>query len=106
MRTLDTWKFALAAAVAVALLNAACAVALVIAPDATIAIFSSFMHGIDLTTLIPPGGRPVTLGQVVIGVFNVGAIGFVGGATLAGCYNLLVAWNGGQEMPHGRERST
>ena len=48
MKTLDTWKFALAAALTFGLLSAACAVAVVISPDATIAVINSFMHGVDL----------------------------------------------------------
>jgi hypothetical protein len=48
MNRLDTWKFAIAPAAAMAVLSTACAVAVAIAPEATIAFFNSFMHGVDL----------------------------------------------------------
>ena len=89
MNRLDVWKFALAAAVTFAALSAVCAVAVVISPDATIAVFNSWLHGLDLKLLVPPGGRPVTAGQVVFGVISAAVVSFVGGAVLAGCYNLL-----------------
>ena len=106
MKTLDTWKFALAAAVTFGLLSAACAIAVVISPDATIAVINSFMHGVDLTRLVPPGGRVVTFGQVIAGVISAAVISFASGATLAGCYNLLVARNRGEPLPDDRQRST
>ena len=106
MKTLDTWKFALAAAVTFGLLSAACAVAVVISPDATIAVINSFMHGVDLKMLVPPGGRVVTFGQVIAGVISAAVISFASGATLAGCYNLLVAQSGGRPVADERQRPT
>ena len=91
MNRLDTWKFALAAAITFAALSVACAIGIVISADATIAVFNSFTHGVDLARLVPAGGRTVTVGQVVAGAISLGAIGFVAGAILAGCYNLLNA---------------
>ena len=89
MNRLNMWKFALAAAVTFAALSAVCAVAVVISPDATIAVFNNWFHGLDLKLLVPPGGRRVTTGQVVFGVISAAVVSFVGGAVLAGCYNLL-----------------
>jgi hypothetical protein len=89
MNRLDVWKFALAAAVTFAALSAVCAVAVIVSPDATIAVFNNWFHGLDLKLLVPPGGRPVTAGQVVSGVISAAVVSFVGGAVLAGCYNLL-----------------
>lgn len=84
------WKFALAAAVTFAALSAVCAVAVIISPDATIAVFNNWFHGLDLKQLVPPGGgRPVTAGQVISGVISAAVVSFVGGAILAGCYNLF-----------------
>lgn len=87
MNRLDVWKFALAAAVTFSALSAVCAIAVIISPDATIAVFNNWFHGLKL--LVPPGGRPVTAGQVVSGVISAAAVSFVGGAVLAGCYNLI-----------------
>lgn len=89
MNRLDVWSFALAAAVTFAALSAVCAVAVIISPDATIAVFNNWFHGLDVKLLVPPGGRPVTAGQVVSGVLSGAVVSFVGGAILAGCYNLL-----------------
>ena len=89
MNRLDVWKFALAAAATFAALSAVCAVAVIILPDATIAVFNTWFHGLDLKLLVPPGGRPVTAGQVIFGVISAAVVSFVGGATLAGCYNLF-----------------
>jgi hypothetical protein len=50
-------KFALAAAITFALLNAICAVAAIISPDGTIAVFNDWFHGLDLKLLVPPGGK-------------------------------------------------
>jgi hypothetical protein len=89
MNRLDVWKFALAAAVTFAALSAVCAIAVIISPDATIAVFNSWFHGLDLKLLVPPGGRPVTAGQVVSGLISAAVVSFIGGAVLAGCYNLF-----------------
>lgn len=87
MDRLNVWKFAAAAAATFASLSALCALAAAIAPDATLAVFNSWFHGLDLRLLVPPGGRPMTAGQVVSGIVSAAAGGFVGGALLAGCYN-------------------
>jgi len=89
MDRLNVWKFALATAVTFAVLSAVCAVAVIVAPDATIAVFNSWFHGLDLGLLIPPGGRPLTAGQVISGVVSLALVGFVAGAILATTYNLL-----------------
>ena len=89
MDRLNVWKFALAAAVTFAALSAICAVAAIISPDATVAVFSSWVHGLDLKLLVPPGGKAVTAAQVISGVISAAIVSFVGGAILAGCYNLF-----------------
>jgi hypothetical protein len=86
---LNVWKFALAAAITFAALSAICAVAAFISPDATIGVFNSWAHGLDLKLLVPPGGKPITAGQVISGVVSAAIVSFVGGALLAGCYNLF-----------------
>jgi 2TM family of unknown function (DUF5676) len=98
MKRLDTWKFATALALTLAILSGACALAVVVAPDATIAVFNSWMHGVDLAKLVPPGGRPVTPGQVIAGMVSLGIIGFVAGAVLAAAYNAMTA-AGNAEAP-------
>jgi hypothetical protein len=89
MSRLNVWTFALAAAATFAALSALCAVAVIISLDATVAMFNNWFHGLDLKLLVPPGGRPVTAGQVISGVISAAVVSFVGGAILAGCYNLF-----------------
>jgi len=89
MNRLNVWKFALASAVTFAALSAICALAVIIAPDAAVSVFNNLFHGLDLKLLVPPGGRPVTAGQVISGVITAAVVSFVGGTILAGCYNLL-----------------
>ena len=89
MNRINVWTFALATAVTFGALSAACALAVVVAPDGTIALFNSWFHGVDLKMLVPPGGRPVTVVQVASGVISAAAVSFVAGAVLAGCYNLF-----------------
>lgn len=87
MSHINVWKFALASAVTFAALSAICALSVAVSMDATIAVFNDWFHGLDLKLLVPPGGRPLTLGQVVSGVISAWVVGFVAGAILAGCYN-------------------
>jgi hypothetical protein len=89
MNRLNVWKFALAVAITFSALSALCALAVTISLDATMAVFNSWFHGLDLKLLVPPEGRPVTAGQVIAGVISAAVVSFVGGAILAGCYNLL-----------------
>jgi hypothetical protein len=89
MNRLNVWIFALATAIAFAALNAICAVAVAISPDGTIAVFNNWFHGVDLKLLVPPGGRPLTAGGFASGVVSIALVGFVGGAIIAACYNLI-----------------
>ena len=105
MNRLDTWKFALAAAAAMAVLSTACAVAVAISPEATIAFFNSFMHGVDLAKLIPAGGRPVSIGQAIAGAVGLAIVGFAAGGMLAGFYNLMEAGSRSDTLTGSSESS-
>ena len=74
-------------AVTFAAFSTVCAVALIIAPDATVAAFNNLFHRLDLKLLIPPGGRPVTAGQVISGVITAAVVRFAVGAILAASHN-------------------
>jgi len=89
MSRLNVWKFALAAAITFAALSLACAAAIAIAPDATLVLVGSWFHGLDLKLLVPPGGKPITVVQLVVGTISAGVVAFVIAALLAGCYNAL-----------------
>ena len=89
MSQLHVWKFALAAAAAFAVLDVVCALAFILSPDNTIAVFNTWFHGMDLKLLVPPGGKAITATQVVFGVVSAAVVSFAGGAVLASCYNWL-----------------
>lgn len=91
MNRLSVWKFGLAAAASFVALNVLCALAVALWPDATVAVFNSWFHGLDLRLAMPAGGKAVTVTQVVAGAASGGVVGFVGGAILASIYNLLSA---------------
>ena len=90
MNQLHVWKFAPAVAVTFAILYVACALAVILAPDGAIAFFNAWFHGMDLTRLVPPGGKPVSPSQFFFGLVSAAVVSFAGGAVLAGCYNMLV----------------
>ena len=51
MDKVNTLGAGIALAVTLALISALCAVAFVLAPDATLDFFGAFMHGVDLKTV-------------------------------------------------------
>ena len=89
MNSLRPWKSGIAAAAAFSLFYTACALAFVFFPDGTIRFFNAWFHGLDLTLLRPPGGRPLTFGQFFYGVCGAGLVSFVIATTFVGFYNLF-----------------
>ena len=87
MNSLRPWKFGTAAAATFSLFYTACALAFVSFPDGTISFFNAWFHGLDLALLRPPGGRSLTFGQFVYGLFGAGIISFAIATTFAGFYN-------------------
>ena len=89
MKRLQPWSFALAGAVTFSLLYTACALAVLLFPDGTIGFFNAWFHGLDLTLLEPPAGRPLTLSQFFYGLVSAAVVSFAIAASLAGFYNLF-----------------
>jgi hypothetical protein len=89
MNRLQPARFGAALAVSFALLYVACAFAVALAPDATVAFFNNWFHGIDLALIVPPGGRPLTFAQFVAGLLAAVVVSFGAGAVIAACYNAL-----------------
>ena len=73
MNRLQPWQFGFAEAVTFSVFDSACALAVALFPDNTIGFFNAWFHGLDLTLLRPPGGRPLTLGQFLYGLVACGA---------------------------------
>lgn len=89
MNRLHPWLFGLASGATFSVAYAACALAVVLSPDATIAFFNTWFHGLDLASLKPPGGRPLTPGRFIGGLASVAALSFAIAAMLAALYNAL-----------------
>ena len=77
----------IALAVTLALLSALCAVAFVLAPDATLDFFGAFMHGLDLKAV--KAVAPVSFGGVLYGVIGLSIVGFISGVVFAWIYNAI-----------------
>ena len=89
MNSLDAWRFGAAAALTFSILYTVCALAVALFPDGTVDFFNNWFHGLDLRLLRPQGGRPLTIGQFASGLASAAAVSFVGGAVLAGAYNVF-----------------
>ena len=70
-----------------ALVSALCAVAFVLAPDATLDFFGAFMHGLDLKAV--KAVAPISFGRVLYGVVGLSIVGFVAGVVFASVYNAI-----------------
>lgn len=89
VNVLQPLRFGLAAAVTFSLIYVVCALAVLLFPEGTLGFFNSWFHGLDLALLRPPGGRPLTFGQFIYGLFSAAAASFIVATTLAGFYNLF-----------------
>jgi hypothetical protein len=69
------------------LLSALCAIAFVVAPDATIDFFSAFMHGLDLKSV--KAAAPLSIGRVLYGMIGLSIVGFITGFVFAWTYNII-----------------
>ena len=97
MKRLQPWSFGFAGAVTFSVIYTACALAVFLFPDGTIGFFNAWFHGLDLTLLKPPGGRPLTLSQFLYGLISAAAVSFAVAASLAGFYNLFTRVSPGVE---------
>jgi hypothetical protein len=89
MNRLQPWQLGFAGAVTFSVFYSACALAVALFPDNTIGFFNARFHGLDLTLLRSPGGRPLTLGQFVYEFVSAAVMSFVVAASLAGFSNVF-----------------
>jgi hypothetical protein len=87
MDKVNTLAAGIALAVTFALLSALCAIAFVLAPDATLDFFSAFMHGLDLKSV--KSAVPLSLGRVLYGIIGLSIVGFIAGFVFAWTYNVI-----------------
>jgi hypothetical protein len=97
MNRLRPWSFGFAGAVTFSVLYTACAFAVALFPEGTIGFFNAWFHGLDLSLLKPPGGRPLTFGQFLYGLVTAAAVSFAIAASVAGFYNLFARVSPGPE---------
>jgi len=91
MERFNPWIVGAAASITFSIVFALCALAVALFPEATVGFFNAWFHGLDLTLLRPPGGRPLTLGQFVYGLVGMALFSFLTGALFAAVFNILRA---------------
>ena len=84
---MNTLGAGIALAVTLALISALCAVAFVLAPDATLDFFGAFMHGLDLKAI--KSTAPISFGRVLYGMIGLSIVGFIVGFVFAWTYNVI-----------------
>ena len=97
MTRLQPLSCGFAGAATFSVLYSVCALAVFLFPDGTIGFFNAWFHGLDLTLLRPPGGRPLTLNQFLYGLGSVAAVSFGVAASLAGFYSLFAGVRPGEQ---------
>jgi hypothetical protein len=106
MEKLSPVAIGVTSAITFSIIFTACAIAVALAPDITVAFFNAWFHGLDLSLLKPPGGKPLTLGQYVYGLAGVALASFVTGALFSVIYNFVTRRGGvarpGQMESRGR----
>ena len=97
MTRLQPLSLGFAGAATFSVLYTVCALAVFLFPDGTIGFFNAWFHGLDLTLLRPPGGRPLTLNQFLYGLGSAAAVSFGVAASAAGFYNLFAGARSGEQ---------
>jgi hypothetical protein len=90
MNRLQPVRFALAVTLTFLVLYVACAAAVATFPGGTVNFFNAWFHGLDLNLLRPPGGRPLTFNQFIVGAAAVIVVAFPAGFLLASIYNMFL----------------
>lgn len=83
------WITGVAFAVTAALVNIACALAVLLYPDAVLQLANTWAHGIDFTIIRRPGGNPLSLGSWALGLITSAAFAFVVGMVYRWCLNVI-----------------
>jgi hypothetical protein len=89
MDSTRTWVGGAALAVTVGVIYVVCAIAVVLFPDGTLAFFSTWAHGVDLTLVKRPPAKPLTAGEWIYGFVSAVAAGYVVGALYGWARNLF-----------------
>lgn len=88
MGVINVKRFGFAWGTTSALLYIGCAVVMAVSGrEATIFLFNSMMHGIDVSSVIR---MSVPVGEMVLGIVQVFILGWLIGATIASIYNFSI----------------
>lgn len=83
------WITGAALAVTVGVIYAVCAIAVALFPDGTLAFFSTWAHGVDLTLVKRPAMKSLTAAEWIYGFVSAVAAGYVVGALYGWARNLF-----------------
>jgi hypothetical protein len=83
------WVRGAALAVTVGIVYVVCAIAVALFPDGTLAFFSTWAHGVDLTLVKRPAAKPLTAGEWIYGFVSAVAAGYLAGALYGWARNLF-----------------
>ena len=92
MDSTKPWVRGAALAVTVGVVYIACAVAVALFPDGTLAFFNTWLHGVDLTLVKRPATMPLTAGEWIYGFVSAVTASFLAGALYGWARNLFSAW--------------
>lgn len=88
MKPINPLGLGLTFAITAAVMSIVCAVSVAIAPEQTLAVFQSWWHGLDVTTLARTA-PPVTPQSVAVGLITISAFAFLVGFLFAVVANLV-----------------
>lgn len=103
MNETKPWVVGAAFAVTAAAFYVACAVAVLLFPDGTLAFFNTWIHGIDLALIKRDPANPLTLNDWGTGFVTAIAGGFLAGATYGWVRDLFARF--AKASSHSRERN-
>ena len=88
MNRITPTALGLTLAITAALLNLVCAGLVAVAPDATMTIFQSWWHGIDVSMLANESPS-MTLKSVIVGLITISAFAFIVGFVFGVANNMV-----------------
>ena len=91
MDAIKPWVSGAALAVTAGILYVLCAVAVALFPDGTLALFNTWAHGVDVTLVKRPAGKPLAASEWIFGFVSIVVAGYLAGALYGWVRNLLSA---------------
>ncbi len=92
MEATKPWVTGAALAVTAGIVYLVCALAVALFPDGTLAFFSTWAHGVDLTLVRRPAAKPLTAEEWIYGFVSIVVASYLAGALFGWARNLFSAW--------------